>query len=61
MTKKALDSGMKQSKQADEEELPPVETITKLNMQATSRLEELMVRATPAEKAAVNTLIGILS
>lgn len=60
MTKKALDAGMKQNKQGEEDELPSVEIITKLNMLATARLKELLDKATPAEKAAISTVVGTL-
>ena len=51
---------MKQNKQGEEDELPSVEIITKLNMLATARLKELLDKATPAEKAAISTVVGTL-
>jgi hypothetical protein len=52
---------MKQGKVGDEEELPSLEIMTKLNMLATSRLKELMDKATPGEKSAISTIVGNIS
>jgi len=56
-----LDGGLKATKQVDEEAFPSLEASTKLNMLATSRLKELVDKASPAEKAAVSTLLGSIS